>query len=221
MHDYKPDHQKEYLLITTGGTIDSEPYPDVKNPPKNAEALACSIATKHFRERMLARHLKEGMDFDILHWKAKDSKKFSRSQLQELANIIKSAPHKKILVVHGTDRMVRTSKRLSRAMKFAAPEDSDKNVAVTGAMIPAANDPTNVVTSSTLRDNLESLCNFDGYAESDGLKNMDDAIKYLDAEKTGQRLPVAIVFHGKPFNPYDTLKNYDTWQFQSSSSVSL
>lgn len=110
------------LVITTGGTIDAEPY---ESTPEDVTVRKDSLIPQACAEM----GIEEGLDF--FHWLQKDSKKISAQDLEDLANIIRSDDHQCFLITHGTDAMPENSRGLQTLLR-----DSGKKVIITGAMTP-------------------------------------------------------------------------------------
>jgi L-asparaginase len=111
------------LIITTGGTIDAEPYgatiPEMITPrgsslvPQAVESLG----------------LKEVCAF--YHYFAKDSKDFKTEDLEFLAQLIREQQYGQVIITHGTDAMPENSRALAALLG-----DTEKKIIFTGAMLP-------------------------------------------------------------------------------------
>lgn len=108
-------------IITTGGTFD-----------KLYDAVKGELT---FRESQLPRILQQArvtlpVHLDALF--AVDSLQMTESQRQDIVDDALSCVEKRVIVVHGTDTMVKTARLLESSLK-----DDDEHVFVfTGAMIP-------------------------------------------------------------------------------------
>jgi L-asparaginase/Glu-tRNA(Gln) amidotransferase subunit D len=127
------DNQR-ILLIRTGGTIDAVAYADPINPPK----IVTSVAQGDSQVNALVKTLDGAADIDCHMWdKAeegrfiKDSQEFKADDIQALADIIKADNHRYFILTHGTDDLAKNTQSLKQALG-----DTDKVVAVAGAMVP-------------------------------------------------------------------------------------
>lgn len=108
-------------IITTGGTFD-----------KLYDAVKGELT---FRESQLPRILQQArvtlpVHLDALF--AVDSLQMTESQRQDIVDDALSCVEKRVIIVHGTDTMVKTARLLESSLK-----DDDEHVFVfTGAMIP-------------------------------------------------------------------------------------
>jgi L-asparaginase/Glu-tRNA(Gln) amidotransferase subunit D len=123
------------LLIRAGGTMDSQRYGDLRNPPKYVETLKG-------RDSLVmptVQKLDSQQRVDEFTWLArddedrfvKDSQKFTLRDINALANIIKQDNHRLVVITHGTDGMAHNATLLQRAL-----QGTDKVVVFTGAMVP-------------------------------------------------------------------------------------
>lgn len=123
------------LLITTGGTIDSEPYPENESdhPPLSKNKGTCN--SFYALEDIIAHRFK----LDHIALFAKDSKHLDiKDQGAILRQILHKTSHWRIVVTIGTDRMVEIARNLrgqitSGAFKLPCP------VIFTGAIWPLSN----------------------------------------------------------------------------------
>jgi L-asparaginase/Glu-tRNA(Gln) amidotransferase subunit D len=122
------------LLIQTGGTIDSEPYEDPKNPPNNVQTLKGEdsliqgvLQNMGLLDRV-TRYSWIGDQEDRLN---KDSKEFSENDISELAEIIKADENESVIITHGTDFMVKNAKILQEIIG-----QTDKKIIFVGSMVP-------------------------------------------------------------------------------------
>jgi L-asparaginase len=122
------------LLIRTGGTIDAEPYSNPHEPPKHVSTLSATHSLIEQTIDAIGAHNKID-HFRMLEQKhaqfVKDSQLFTREDMQELADIIRSNDHQHIIITHGTDAMTHNATLLKEALGA-----TDKTVIFTGAMIP-------------------------------------------------------------------------------------
>ncbi len=122
------------LLIRTGGTIDSEPYADPKNPPKFVDTLKGDKSLIMPAVASMPNH-KNVDGFTWGRWEedrfVKDSQLFTPDDIQALAKLIKEDDHRFFVITHGTDAMVKNSTALQAELG-----DGDKVVVFAGAMVP-------------------------------------------------------------------------------------
>ncbi len=116
--------EKNILVIMTGGTIDAEAYDDT---PRDIVPRETSVVP----ELMEAIGAAQKCEFEA--WRMKDSKHLSEDELLELAEMIKVAKQRYVLVTHGTDAMAENSRFVKQQLV-----DVDKVVVFTGAMTPLA-----------------------------------------------------------------------------------
>ena len=137
------------LVLTTGGTIGAAAYPDPQNPPALSEPLS--------PETDLVRRALVSKEFSFANTRCmtlehRDSKLIDVSYLAEVLALVAGADEQKILITHGTDRMLQTAdyfyQNLSRL--------GGKTIMLTGAMTPLANGD-----------------------QSDGYRNLEYALKQL------------------------------------------
>jgi L-asparaginase len=188
------------LIIMTGGTIDAEAYPDPLNPPKDAAMLKTSLIPEVVWE------MKGGSECDFLSWKAKDSKHFTREDMEDLAKIIRTSHARHIIITHGTDAMAEHSREISALLqrqdhtlrrdkpsgahdRFIRGEHpaTDKVVVFTGALMPLANG-----------------------SESDAYKNLEYILRNIHRWPPGVRA----VMHQTSFHPEGLSKNFITYRFE-------
>lgn len=116
------------LLITTGGTIDAEAYSErpatvtVQSQSLIPGALE-RIGVTGFRHVALA---------------GKDSKLLTRADLEAIAEAIRNASDRHVVITHGTDAMPQNA-RILRALTADDPVCAPKVILVTGSMTPLAN----------------------------------------------------------------------------------
>ena len=122
------------LLIRTGGTIDSEAYADPKAPPEFVKTLK---GDQSLILRAMA-NLPNYESVDGFSWVArqedrfvKDSKEFTDSDLNSLAQIIKDDSRRYFIITHGTDFMAKNAAALQEKL-----QGIDKTVVFTGSMVP-------------------------------------------------------------------------------------
>ncbi len=108
-------------VFVTGGTFDKE---------YNYLTGELYFKDTHLKE-MFERGRSE-VDIDIKTLMMVDSLQMSEEDLSIIAHNCRKSPHDRILITHGTDRMVHT------ASVLAAAAITDKTIILTGAMIPYA-----------------------------------------------------------------------------------
>ncbi|MFA6845571.1 MAG: asparaginase domain-containing protein [Sphaerochaetaceae bacterium] len=121
---------QELRIITTGGTFD-----------KQYDAIKGELT---FRESQLPKILNQSrcsLSVTLEGPLAVDSLFMTEEQRLEIANAIKTSAERKVIIVHGTDTMVKTA---SLVAKFLPPED-DHVIVFTGAMIPYSLDFSDAV----------------------------------------------------------------------------
>jgi L-asparaginase/Glu-tRNA(Gln) amidotransferase subunit D len=123
------------LLIQTGGTFDSEPYADPRNPPEFVATLKGADSLMMPTINTLPNH----EYIDGFTWGTsqedrfiKDSKYFTPDDIDYLADIIRHDDnHRLFVITHGTDAMVKNAMMLQETLA-----DTDKVVVFAGAMVP-------------------------------------------------------------------------------------
>ncbi len=111
------------LLISTGGTFNK-----VYDPLKGELIIdETSSALEEITSKWLC-------EFDIINIIAKDSLELNSQDRLELLATISQSAYKNIIVVHGTDTMGLTA-------EYLADGDLEKNIIITGAMVPYSIDP--------------------------------------------------------------------------------
>ena|ERR1700722_9766000 len=144
---------KRILLIPTGGTIDSVPYeldkvPHIITPSEPADSIVASTVRK----------LPRGENVDEYTWLGngrrfiKDSKEFSNTDLQELADIMKHDEHNYFVITHGTDQMAQNAATLAKHM-----EGSGKTVAFVGSIVPLSVRPKTSDAIPALKFTLKNI----------------------------------------------------------------
>ena len=115
---------KKVLFINTGGTFNKiyDPIKGVLVIEKNSHALK-DIASKWL------------CDFEILNILGKDSLDINTRDRLELLATITQSDYENIIIIHGTDTMELTAQYLDDS-------DLEKNIIMTGAMVPYAIEPT-------------------------------------------------------------------------------
>lgn len=126
-------HNGKIILIRTGGTIDAEPYSDPRNPPKYIAALSEKKSLIISVIRKLGYTVEEFHFGDVVTERrfVKDSKKFTRKDIQQLAEIIKSNKNRYFIVTHGTDAMRKNAYVLKNMLLGV-----DKIVIFVGSIVP-------------------------------------------------------------------------------------
>lgn len=122
------------LLIRTGGTIDAQSYADPKHPPHYVTPLAPAdslvartIATCANHEQVAIHPWNAAQEAQFV----KDGQLYTASDIDMLAEVIRSNPHACFILTHGTDSMAENARLLEE--KLAG---SKKIVVLTGAMVP-------------------------------------------------------------------------------------
>ena len=115
---------KKVLFINTGGTFNKiyDPIKGVLVIEKN------SLALKDIASKWLC-------DFEILNILGKDSLDINARDRLELLATITQSDYENIIIIHGTDTMELTAQYLDDS-------DLEKNIIMTGAMVPYAIEPT-------------------------------------------------------------------------------
>jgi L-asparaginase len=114
-------HRKMIQIFVTGGTFDKE-YNYI-------------TGQLYFRDTHLPAMLERGrcsLDVDVKTLMMVDSLDMTDADREIIAHNCKLCPHKKILITHGTDTMVKTAEYLVRH------GCTDKTIVITGAMVPYA-----------------------------------------------------------------------------------
>ncbi len=162
------------LIVISGGTIDARAY---RETPVNITPLESSIIPDSLKKLKLAE------ECVCFTWLRKDSKEFTETELRELAELIREHDFTRVVITHGTDRMVENARSMQQLRKMLG---GDKVVMFTGSMIPIANE-------------LEGICKSDGY------DNLRFAIEQARTAPAG----VYIAFTEKLFDPSRTKKDYE------------
>lgn len=108
-------------IFVTGGTFD-----------KNYNYISGGL---YFKDTHLPSMLERGrctIDFDVKTLMMIDSLEMTDADREIIAHNCKRTPHKRILITHGTDTMVKTAEYL------AGENLTEKTIVLTGAMIPYA-----------------------------------------------------------------------------------
>lgn len=105
-------------IIVTGGTFDKE-YDEIEG--------RLFFKETHIHEML--RSARCSLDVDIETLMMKDSLEMTEEDKKSIINKCKNAKQDKIVITHGTDRMVETAKVLASSIK-------NKTIVLTGAMIP-------------------------------------------------------------------------------------
>jgi L-asparaginase len=115
--------EEKILIINTGGTFNKkyDPISGALFVEQSSQALA-SLA---------AKWLCDLKSIDII---GKDSLEMTNHDRLELLATIHQSPHEKIIIIHGTDTMHITA-------EYLADADLEKQVVLTGAMVPYSIDP--------------------------------------------------------------------------------
>lgn len=131
---------QDILILNTGGTFNK-----VYNPLTGELDVPCdNSAVEHIVE------LFEGnVDIKIEGLIYKDSLAFSPKDRELLATTIKSARAKKIIVVHGTDTMHKSAKKIAKL-------NLEKCVVFTGSMVPFSINPAEAIANLCMAIALKS-----------------------------------------------------------------
>ncbi|HEY8190396.1 MAG TPA: asparaginase domain-containing protein [Micavibrio sp.] len=157
----------DILLITTGGTIDAQPYPDPLSPPLMCNPLHKdkSIVPDAIK-KLFPLHLDSRFVCNL------DSKQVENNHLDSVTDIITGHPHKNIIITCGTDRMPEIARRIDSAIGKELRKQN-RHVILTGAMIPLSNGPY-----------------------SDGWNNLKTAIENIETYPAGVGLVVPTLKKG-------------------------
>jgi len=115
---------KKILIINTGGTF-NKIYNQLNG---NLEIYK---KNKSIEEILIASKIKDVRVDGIIY---KDSLDITSKDRDKLIKYINNSEYKKILIIHGTDTMNNTALHLAHKIK-------DKQIVLTGAMIPFSIDP--------------------------------------------------------------------------------
>ncbi len=110
---------QEILIVNTGGTFNKRYNPLKGELQVPNDSLALEGVLKYFYN----------LKYKIVNIIHKDSLDMNDDDRQELISVIRSAKHRKILIIHGTDTMDKTA-------KFLEDRVSDRCIILTGAMVP-------------------------------------------------------------------------------------
>ncbi len=108
----------EIKIFVTGGTFDKE-YNEV-----NGQLY---FKNTHLYEMLDMARCKVDLDIETLMMR--DSLDMNDSNRQYIVNRCRDESHNRIMVTHGTDKMVQTAKAIAEEVK-------DKTIVLTGAIIP-------------------------------------------------------------------------------------
>ena len=126
---------KRIMLITTGGTIDSDPYPDdPSQAPVNASFSANTSRAIKIAQDLITTH--PAYKLDTIQYSLKDSKHLTRIDLQKILEHIKKYEDKttRIVITTGTDKMC----ELAINLKEIHPQPIC-TIVLTGAFHPLSN----------------------------------------------------------------------------------
>ncbi len=107
-------------LFVTGGTFD-----------KDYNFLTGELSFKDSRVSEMLHRGRCTVDFDVKTLMMLDSLEMTEEDRQIIVHNCKKSAHERIVITHGTDRMVETAKNLAQA-------EIAKTIVLTGAMIPYA-----------------------------------------------------------------------------------
>ncbi len=112
----------EILILLTGGTIDSYYYP----PTETSIPYEQSVIPDFIEDKILPH---DHFTYETICML--DSGDITNEIREEILDTIKGTDIKKIMIVHGTTTMQKTSSFLAKSLK-----GSDKTIILVGAMIP-------------------------------------------------------------------------------------
>jgi L-asparaginase len=115
-----PQTESIVQLFVTGGTFD-----------KDYNFLTGELSFKDSRVSEMLHRGRCTVDFDVKTLMMVDSLEMTDEDRQIVVHNCKKTPHERIVITHGTDRMVKTAESLAAA-------NIDKTIVLTGAMIPYA-----------------------------------------------------------------------------------
>jgi L-asparaginase/Glu-tRNA(Gln) amidotransferase subunit D len=125
------------LIITTGGTIGAEQYPDPKNPPEFCTVPAlnvdlvrnalCAPEFAKFKTRCVSLVPVDSKDIDDVY-------------RQQILKIIRGSKEELILITHGTDTLLKSADFFYEQLQNEAALIG-KKIILTGSMTPLANGP--------------------------------------------------------------------------------
>lgn len=122
------------LLLTTGGTIDAQPYPE-DDPP----AVSTPSEDRLSLRTLTALIQNQDAALDCIEICNKDSKLIDGKDLDALERAILTHPgYDRVIVTIGTDRMTGTAQDLKARLRDSPPCP----VVFTGAILPLANGET-------------------------------------------------------------------------------
>ncbi len=140
-----PSTARHMLIITTGGTIGSDAYPDPERAPEystfgwyqpDADALDNDPVL-----RFLATEDFITEEDEFLSLEPHDSKDVPVADLDYIAAKIIATRHSEIIVTHGTDTLVDNASYIASQIRTQAAHAQGKKIVFTGAMVPLLNDP--------------------------------------------------------------------------------
>ena len=148
------------LLISTGGTF-NKVY-----DPGNGKLIIdkTSNAVKKIASHWLC-------EFDVVNIIGKDSLEISNHDRLELLALISQSKYTKIIIIHGTDTMSLTA-------EYLADAELDKQLILTGAMIPYSINPVEATANlSSSFGYLQTLNNSGVYIVMNGIFGSYEKIK--------------------------------------------
>ena len=168
-------------FILTGGTIDKIYNPITEKPETNHKSVIPA-----YIENIIKPH--KNITFETLC--LKDSLEITQADRKKILEAINSTDIKKIIVVHGTSTMEETARYLEQN----PPQDIDKAVVLTGAMIPLKEFP-----------------------RSDGGFNLGFAIGAIEHIENG----VHLCMNAQIFEPQNVTKDIETGRFSYKKAFAL
>lgn len=145
------------LVITTGGTIGADPYPNPESAPENASFSWYS----QFEEDPVKRFavvdamFTDNVQFVTMH--PRDSKDVRAPQIRQIAEEIAASDEKKVVVTHGSDTVIANARALAFELRAGGMGDilAKKEVTLVVAMVPLLNDP--MLGGNYLSDGVAAL----------------------------------------------------------------
>ncbi len=147
---------KSILVITTGGTIGSLPYPDPRKPPKYS--FFPDLGSDPVRD-LLTNAAFGITKTRVMSLEPRDSKGIDDAYREIIVDTVAQADEYRILITHGTDSMLQSAEYFYEQLRNNSGL-KDKIILLTGAMIPLANG-----------------------AESDGIANLKFSLEQLSQQE--------------------------------------
>ncbi len=133
---------KKILVLSMGGTIDAEAYPDDENQyPKDATMNGQNMAFASLKDIYKQKSLElPPVDIEQIQICDKDSKQIDSKDIETLITHIEQDNYQRIVVTMGTDTMVKTAQKVQEHFHNDSKTPSCP-VVFTGAIWPLANGP--------------------------------------------------------------------------------